>query len=696
MTITSTLSKLIFQLNGAQTVFAFSFVGVSASYIQVTYTDTSGNITVLPSSAYSVSLNAATTGNLWGVGGTVTYAPGGSPASNGTLTVARVIPYEQLTSISNQTALLQSVIEQALDTIDMQVQQIADVTSRSVAAPISDPAGTAVALPSAVARAGKFLAFDGLGNVIASVASVATAAVSSFMQSVLGSASALAFLAAIGTAAIPNVGMYGADNSGINDTSAALTAADAAKALYLAPGIYRVSTNLTLTNNVQFAPGAQVSIDAGKVLTFNGNLDAWPDAQLFIGSGTVSLPNQRTPVYAEWWGAKANNTTYCDTAFNAAAAALTNGGTIQCLNGQYAMNGGVSITTKVDIVGVGWGLNPSEYGTIFRPSATFAAQTTTPMFYVNYGSTALRDFGVVGSSSYAFAAVGTGPNCGLNVFQRLYFNGVGTGFNLPHGNGLEVRQIRCQAMTTGFYLGGTSGLFPGDIKFQEIVTIPNAGGVSVLIDGNTNALYFHRLECIGGGVGVSVRGSGSGTTQPQGLFFWDSNITAQSSYGVAVAYGRQIQIFNSWIGGVTAGPGIIINASTAANADGILLQGCTIGSNWLHGINYQVGANLVVNECYLIGNGQAAANTYNGLYVQAGVAGSLTVTGTVSTNTMWNQSGSQNTGIYLVAGALTTAGAYTGRLTITGCTLGGNTTAGLQNFSAPAGGYLNVANNQTT
>ena len=115
MTVTSPLSKQIFVLNGAQTVFAFGFVAANASWIQVTYTDITGNVTVLSPTAYTLAINPAVTGALWGVGGTVTYAPGGSPAASGTLTVARIAPYQQNTSISNQTALLQSVIEQAMD-----------------------------------------------------------------------------------------------------------------------------------------------------------------------------------------------------------------------------------------------------------------------------------------------------------------------------------------------------------------------------------------------------------------------------------------------------------------------------------------------------------------------------------------------------------------------------------------------------
>lgn len=124
MTVSTSQSSEIFLGNGVTTAFDFSFIGNDESYIVVTYTDTDGNATVLSPSQYTIFLNPAATGASWGVGGTVTYPTVGSPIASGTsLTVARILPLTQVDSISNQGNFAPLVIETALDTLEMQIQQ---------------------------------------------------------------------------------------------------------------------------------------------------------------------------------------------------------------------------------------------------------------------------------------------------------------------------------------------------------------------------------------------------------------------------------------------------------------------------------------------------------------------------------------------------------------------------------------------
>lgn len=127
MTITATANSATFQGNGSETNFAFTFVGVAAADLSVSYIDTSGNESVLSPATYTISLNAAATGALWGVGGTVTYPISGSPIASGTqLIVTRSVPYTQTTSIQNQGAFYAQAVEQALDLLCMEIQQLAN------------------------------------------------------------------------------------------------------------------------------------------------------------------------------------------------------------------------------------------------------------------------------------------------------------------------------------------------------------------------------------------------------------------------------------------------------------------------------------------------------------------------------------------------------------------------------------------
>lgn len=124
MTIPTSQSSEIFLGNDSTISFDFNFVGDSANYIVVTYTNQQGEASVLSPSQYTISLNPATNDSLWGVGGTVTYPASGVPIATGTsLTISRILPLTQITTISNQGSFFPIVIETALDTLAMQIQQ---------------------------------------------------------------------------------------------------------------------------------------------------------------------------------------------------------------------------------------------------------------------------------------------------------------------------------------------------------------------------------------------------------------------------------------------------------------------------------------------------------------------------------------------------------------------------------------------
>jgi hypothetical protein len=195
VTISTTSSLVVALGTGSLTVFDFSFVGVAASDIEITYTDANGNATLLPSSEYTLSLNAPGVGQLWGIGGSVTYPLSGSPIAVGTsLAIERILPLVQLTSVANQGDFYPNAIEQALDYLTMITQQITDAVYRVVQGPPSDPTGLNYQLPAVAQRAQQVLGFDSSGNVIA--AQPASALVSTAMQPIVA-ASTLAAAAAL-------------------------------------------------------------------------------------------------------------------------------------------------------------------------------------------------------------------------------------------------------------------------------------------------------------------------------------------------------------------------------------------------------------------------------------------------------------------------------------------------------------------
>lgn len=188
-TVSSAATSVVGIGNGATTVFTFPFIGVSPNDIVVTYVDANGNQTILGATAYTLALNAAPAGQIWGLGGTVTYPLAGSPIATGTqLVITRSVPLLQTTSLSNQGSFFPQAVEQAIDLVVMEAQGVATALGRSLQVSINDTCSPLGILPTASQRANNLIGFDGTGcNPIA--AQPSSALVSSAMQPVVAAAS---------------------------------------------------------------------------------------------------------------------------------------------------------------------------------------------------------------------------------------------------------------------------------------------------------------------------------------------------------------------------------------------------------------------------------------------------------------------------------------------------------------------------
>ena len=132
MTITTTSSAVTLLGNGSTSVFNFSFVAGAASNIVVTYTNAAGAAMILAPSQYSLVINPPAAGQIWGYGGTVTYPLTGSPIASGTsLTIQRLVPLTQTTSIGNQDNFYPQVVEMAMDVLCMEIQQVSARTGQA-------------------------------------------------------------------------------------------------------------------------------------------------------------------------------------------------------------------------------------------------------------------------------------------------------------------------------------------------------------------------------------------------------------------------------------------------------------------------------------------------------------------------------------------------------------------------------------
>ena len=291
MTISTTSSSMTFGGNGATTVFTFTFIAGAASNITVTYTDASGVETVL-----LPSLGEFPFGGWPGVGGTITYVPsGGSPIADGTfLTIARIVPLTQTVSISNQGDFYPTVVEQALDTLCMEIQQINGAIIRAIQAPDTDPNGLNYILPEAAQRANMGLAFDAKGNVIAG--GLPEVPVSAAMAPVFQAATLAAGRTAfgLGGAAVENLGgTIGDDGSGnltLKANSVVNTMLAQAPALTIKGNAGNTAANVGDLTSSQAGDVLDGQFAGFRNALRNASLDVWQrGASVTITAGTPAM-----------------------------------------------------------------------------------------------------------------------------------------------------------------------------------------------------------------------------------------------------------------------------------------------------------------------------------------------------------------------------------------------------------------------
>lgn len=282
MTINTQTNVVVAQGNGATNPFSYNFLIPLAADAEVIYTDATGASTILNPAQYTI------TGIGNPAGGTVTYPIVGSPIANGTsLTIARILPLVQATTLSNQGNQYPAATEGALDYEMMALQQVSNQSGRALVAPITDATAPGP-LPGIAQRANSFLGFDSLGNPIAGA--VSGAPVSTAMQPVVAAATVAAALALLGGVSISALVNWTA----VADANAALGA-----------GLYTytwttltASRTATLRAASAYTPGQQIIIEDGSgnaspAILITAIINPAPGTDTIVGASAVSSANGR-------------------------------------------------------------------------------------------------------------------------------------------------------------------------------------------------------------------------------------------------------------------------------------------------------------------------------------------------------------------------------------------------------------------
>lgn len=296
--------------NGVTTAFPFAFKVFSSKDIQPVLTDSNGAATnLILDSDYSVLLNADQDANP---GGTVNYPilVGPSPLPVGsTLTIIGNMSIDQLTDITNSGRFLPQVFENAYDKLTILIQQLKEISDRTLQAAV----GTTVKLIFPAPSSGKFIRWrtdlTGLENVDAGTDSIA-------LQGLLADASDPTHGSAMVGFKPPGIGIvgrtlasklldyinvkdYGAVGDGIaNDTVAftnAVAAASNDATIFVPAGKYNITAISTSKKLLWDAKGAYYKDGIapisdyvpGVVIQSRGNV-VLSRHELHMGSGSTA------------------------------------------------------------------------------------------------------------------------------------------------------------------------------------------------------------------------------------------------------------------------------------------------------------------------------------------------------------------------------------------------------------------------
>lgn len=181
MTLTTTSSKQTYTGDGSTVTFPIPFKFFQNSDLVVTITDLSGNVTTK-----TLTTDYSVTGAGNASGGTLTMVV--APTLNYTLTIKRVVPLTQATSIRNQGAFFANIHEDEFDRLvmaDQQLQQqITDNFAVVLAGPVQSFNGrTGIVLPasgdytaSQITGLAAFIAANGVSGFNGRIGAVAPAA----------------------------------------------------------------------------------------------------------------------------------------------------------------------------------------------------------------------------------------------------------------------------------------------------------------------------------------------------------------------------------------------------------------------------------------------------------------------------------------------------------------------------------------
>lgn len=464
--------------------------------------------------------------------------------------------------------------------------------------------------------------------------------------------------------------------NGATNAVTAITAAAATGRCRLPPGVYRISSNITVSVPIHFYPGASLSIDSGITVTLTDRMTA-PFAQIFSGAGTVTGLSR--DVRPEWWGALRNGTTDDSAAINKAAVCVgtTGGGTVILSAGNYAVQNSIVIAHD----------NVAFRGAGQRTTRLLNPTTTVSTFQVNTGRVhwIISDLSILHTLTTVSGSVKTTAGAGINapegsygLIERVDIHGACFGIVLGNSVGTHVAKFEIdQFAAAGILINGNAndmfirdGIIAGG--FNGVADTTNIG---IHLRNKAEAIFVSNLEIIQCDLALKTDVDVAGIAPA--FSFFESCFFDSCTSGVLLYRCLSVRFTDCWFSN-RPNHGCVVRECTDTS-----FVNCSFINSHQHGCVVEASAkHTKFNGCTFSDNGQAAAGTWDGLAINAGTT-DFSVTGCSMMNTA-RFGNTQRNGVRVGAGA-------SDRYIIADNLVTGNTSTGV--VDSGSGTNKRVANN---
>lgn len=273
MTIQSATARVSFPCDSVSNVFPVNIQAYLATDFLVLLTNAAGSTKLNLNSDYTLVASGSLTPTFWSL--TTQTGQFVSPYVTGNTLQVILNPSEtQLSQYTQGQAFPSLAVQTNLDRLTQMVIREGDQLSRAITAPDGD-VSPAMLLPAAALRASTNLGFDLNGNLALNLAlasgTISTATLAPFLNLSRTTAEVAAGVTPANLAYPPgNVLRYGADPTGVADSTAAINSALLCNSVvYLPSGTYKVTNALTLVFANQVVIGDELNTTIAVASTFN-------------------------------------------------------------------------------------------------------------------------------------------------------------------------------------------------------------------------------------------------------------------------------------------------------------------------------------------------------------------------------------------------------------------------------------------